>query len=58
MAQHARPNVMGHKADLRAQLTTGAPRSTALAPTLRRTEFMIESNLVKTNPSSCSAIDI
>src|SRR5688500_19542970 len=57
MAQHARPNVMGHSADLRAQLTTGAAMSTVLAPTVRRSEFMIESTVVKTNPSSCSAID-
>src|ERR1041385_5757034 len=56
MAQHARPNVMGQSADLRAQLTTGAAISTVFAPTLRRIEFMIESTVVKTNPSSCSAI--
>src|ERR1043166_7207750 len=56
MAQHARPNVMGQSADLRAQLTTGAAMSTVFAPTLRRIEFMIESTVVKTNPSSCSAI--
>src|SRR5688572_2798174 len=42
MAQHARPKVMGHSADLRAQFTTGAAISTVLAPTLRRSEFMIE----------------
>ena len=35
---------MGHSADLRAQLTTGAPMSMALAPTVRRTEFISESN--------------
>src|SRR4029079_3831022 len=56
MAQHARPNVMGQRADLRAQLTTGAAMSTVFAPTVRRIEFMIESTVVKTNPSSCSAI--
>src|SRR5690242_18854893 len=56
MAQHASPNVMGHNADLRAQLTTGAAISTVFAPTVRRIEFMIESTVVKTNPSSCSAI--
>src|SRR5215213_309725 len=56
MAQHARPKVMGHSADLRAQLTTGAAMSTVFAPTVRRIEFMIESTVVRTNPSSCSAI--
>ena len=49
---------MGHSADLRAQLTTGAAKSNAFAPTFRRNEFMIESTVVKTNPSSCSAITI
>jgi hypothetical protein len=47
---------MGHSADLRAQFTTGAAMSTVFAPTLRRIEFMIESTVVSTNPSSCSAI--
>src|ERR1041385_1251816 len=56
MAQHARPKVIGQSADLRAQLTTGAAMSTVLAPTVRRIEFMIESTVVKTKPSSCSAI--
>src|ERR1044072_2549878 len=56
MAQHARPKVIGHSADLRAQFTTGAAMSTVFAPTVRRSEFMIESTVVKTNPSSCSAI--
>src|SRR5688572_23358655 len=56
MAQHARPKVMGQSADLRAQLTTGAAISTVFAPTVRRIEFMIESTVVRTNPSSCSAI--
>src|SRR2546428_2660755 len=56
IAQHAKPNVIGHSADLRAQLTTGAARSTAFAPTLRRSEFMIESTVVRTKPSSCSAM--
>src|SRR5882672_1765644 len=56
MAQQASPKVIGHKADLRAQLTTGAARSTAFAPTERRIEFIIESTVVKTKPSSCSAI--
>src|SRR6267142_7215678 len=56
IAQLASPNVIGHKADLRAQLTTGAARSTAFAPTERRIEFIIESTVVKTKPSSCSAI--
>jgi hypothetical protein len=57
IAQHARPKVIGHNADLRAQFTTGAARSTVFAPTVRRSEFMIESTVVKTNPSSCSAIN-
>src|ERR1051326_3712165 len=57
MAQHAGPNVMGHNADLRAQFTTGAAMSTVFAPTVRRIEFIIESTVVKTNPSSCSAIN-
>src|SRR6185295_14659043 len=57
MAQHARPKVMGQRADLRAQLTTGAAISTVFAPTVRRSEFMIESTVVRTKPSSCSAID-
>src|SRR5215212_1390921 len=56
MAQHASPKVIGQRADLRAQLTTGAAMSTVLAPTVRRIEFMIESTVVRTNPSSCSAI--
>src|SRR5215208_7214142 len=57
MAQQASPKVMGQSADLRAQLTTGAAMSTVFAPTVRRIEFMIESTVVKTKPSSCSAID-
>src|ERR1051325_7797279 len=56
IAQHARPKVIGHKADLRAQLTTGALMSSVFAPTVRRTEFISVSKRVKTNPSSCSAI--
>src|SRR6185503_10714965 len=56
IAQQARPKVIGQSADLRAQLTTGAVMYTAFAPTVRRTEFMIESTVVRTNPSSCSAI--
>src|SRR4029077_17719178 len=54
IAQHASPNVIGHSADLRAQLTTGAPMSIALAATVRRTKFVIESTVVRTNPSLCS----
>src|SRR6266850_3962126 len=50
IAQQANPKVMGHNADARAQLTTGALMSMALAPTVRRTEFINESNLVRTNP--------
>jgi len=34
---------MGHNAEARAQLTTGAPMSMALAPTVRRTAFISES---------------
>src|ERR1044072_2881128 len=56
IAQQASPNVIGQRADLRAQLTTGAAMSTVFAPTVRRIEFMIESTVVKTNPSSCSAM--
>jgi hypothetical protein len=51
MAQQANPNVIGHSADLRAQLTTGAAMSIAFAPTVRRTALIIESTVVKTNPS-------
>src|SRR5678816_3864967 len=58
IAQHASPKVIGQSADLRAQLTTGAVMSIAFAPTVRRTEFMIESTVVRTNPSSCSAIEL
>src|SRR5262245_60978065 len=58
MAQHAKPNVMGQSADLRAQFTTGAAISTVFAPMVRRSEFMIESTVVRTNPSSCSAISL
>src|SRR5215212_9987034 len=56
MAQQASPKVIGQRADLRAQLTIGAAMSTVFAPTVRRIEFMIESTVVRTNPSSCSAI--
>src|SRR5713226_7061978 len=56
IAQHARPNVIGHRADLRAQLTTGEAMSIAFAATVRRTKFVIESTVVRTNPSLCSAI--
>src|SRR5882672_4307589 len=56
MAQQAKPKVIGHNADLRAQLTIGAPRSIAFVATVRRTKFVIESTVVKTNPSLCSAI--
>src|SRR5215213_743335 len=58
IAQQASPNVMGQSADLRAQLTTGAAMSTVFAPTVRRIEFIIESTVVKTKPSSCSAINL
>src|SRR5205823_4546222 len=56
IAQQASPNVIGHSADLRAQFTTGAPISIAFAATVRRTKFVIESTVVRTNPSSCSAM--
>src|ERR1051325_2081258 len=57
IAQQARPNVIGQMADLRAQLT---PNCTGLesiigAAILCRTKFVIESTVVRTNPSSCSA---
>jgi hypothetical protein len=58
MAQHASPKVIGQSADLRAKFTTGAVMSIAFAPTVRRTEFMMESTVVRTNPSSCSAIEL
>ena len=57
MAQQAKPNVIGHKADFLAQFTTGAVISIAFAPTLRLNELIIESTVVRTNPSSCSAIE-
>src|SRR5258708_4461783 len=56
IAQQAKPKVIGHNADLRAQLTTGAPRSITLDAMLRRTKFVIESTVVKTKPSLCSDI--
>src|SRR5687767_15111928 len=37
IAQQASPNVIGHRADLRAQFTTGAPISIAFAAIERRT---------------------
>src|SRR6266849_5785516 len=57
IAQHASPNVIGHSADLRAQLTTGEAMSIALAATVRRTKFLIEATVVRTKPSLCSGID-
>src|SRR5713226_942822 len=56
IAQQASPKVIGHNADLRAQLTTGEAMSIALAATVRRTKFVIESTVVRTKPSLCSAI--
>src|SRR6266700_7635352 len=58
IAQQARPKVIGQSADLRAQLMPNWAtfESTTGATTFRRIEFMIESTVVKTNPSSCSAI--
>jgi hypothetical protein len=58
MAQQASPNVIGHKADLRAQFTvcfTGATFNTGAA-TFRRNALKIASTVVKTIPSGCSAI--
>src|SRR6267378_8200945 len=37
IAQQAKPKVMGQRAELRAQFTTGAATSIALAPTVRLT---------------------
>src|SRR5437870_6123135 len=56
IAQQAKPKVIGQIADLRAQLITGAPISTAFAATVRRTKFVIASTVVRTKPSLCSAI--
>jgi hypothetical protein len=56
IAQQARPKVIGQRADLRAQFTTGAAVSIAFAPTVRRTKFVMESTVVSTKPSSCSAM--
>src|ERR671917_1479548 len=58
MAQQASPNVIGHSADLRPQLTS--PR-TGFAPitgaaTFRRSALKIESTVVSTMPSWCSAM--
>src|SRR5947208_7412337 len=43
-------------ADLRAQLTTGAAMSTVLAPTVRRSEFMIESPVVRRSEEHTSEL--
>src|SRR5215471_1193660 len=58
IAQQASPKVMGQIADLRAQLTPNCSgfESITGATTLRRTKLVIESTVVRTNPSSCSAI--
>src|SRR3712207_1577075 len=58
MAQHASPNVIGHRADLRPQLTrprTGFAPITGAA-TFRRSALKNESNVVSTMPSWCSAM--
>src|SRR5881398_2428621 len=58
IAQQARPNVIGQMADLRAQLTPNCTGFESIigAAIFCRTKFVIESTVVKTNPSSCSAI--
>src|ERR1043166_10229147 len=59
IAQQAIPNVIGQIADLRAQFTpnwTGF-ESIIGAAILCRTKLVIESTVVRTNPSSCSAIN-
>jgi hypothetical protein len=59
MAQHASPNVIGHSADLRPQLTRLKPPIFASingAATLRRSALKIESTVVRTIPSWCSAM--
>jgi hypothetical protein len=58
MAQQASPNVIGQRADLRPQLTkprTGFAPITGAA-TLRRNALKIESTVVSTIPSGCSAM--
>src|SRR5947209_19837676 len=60
MAQQASPNVIGHSADLRPQFTsprTGLASNTGAA-TLRRSALKIESTVVSTIPSGCSAISL
>src|SRR5438067_12891909 len=59
IAQQARPNVIGQMADLRAQLTPNCTGFESIigAAIFCRTKFVIESTVVRTNPSSCSAID-
>src|SRR5207237_3345452 len=56
IAQQARPNVIGQMADLRAQLTPNCASfvSSTGATILRRTKFVIESTVVRTNHSLCS----
>jgi hypothetical protein len=53
MAQQARPNVIGHSADLRPQLTRSRTGLTSItgAPTFRRSVLKIESTVVSTMPS-------
>src|SRR5580765_2829496 len=58
IAQQARPNVIGQIADLRAQLTPNCTGFESIigAATFCRRKFVIESTVVRTKPSSCSAI--
>src|SRR5437763_11763387 len=58
IAQQARANVMGQIADLRAQLMPNCTSFESItgAAIFWRTKFVIESTVVRTNPSSCSAI--
>src|SRR4051812_37994977 len=58
ISQQARPKVIGQIADLRAQLTPNCtgPESITGAATFCRRKFVIESTVVRTKPSSCSAI--
>src|SRR6185369_12346878 len=58
IAQQASPKVIGQIADLRAQLTPNCTGFESIigAATFCRRKLVIESTVVKTNPSSCSAI--
>src|ERR1041384_6980724 len=58
IAQQASPKVIGQIADLRAQLTPNCTGFESIigAAIFWRTKFVIESTVVRTNPSSCSAM--